>query len=204
VVSFTSRPLYPQGRNPGTNWIGGWVDPRAGLEAEVKRKIPSSRRESKPGVCGGGTVTGPLWQSDQNKPRKWLYLYVCLFSLFHFLSVCHKLCHTPTANDTYWQYVGYNNTKHKPFSFLTKSKLKAADKFSGFLMTSFTNTWTLCRKLPERIPVNNVKWQCMAVSAKQGNLYISCAWRRVRGSAPASPKYHQWKKGKDVSFHKGS
>jgi hypothetical protein len=25
VVSFTPRPLYPQGKTPGTHWIGGWV-----------------------------------------------------------------------------------------------------------------------------------------------------------------------------------
>ena len=31
VVSATSRPLYPQER-PGTHCIGGWVDPRAGLD----------------------------------------------------------------------------------------------------------------------------------------------------------------------------
>jgi hypothetical protein len=29
-------------------WIGGWVGPRAGLNAVVKRKIPSPRRESNP------------------------------------------------------------------------------------------------------------------------------------------------------------
>jgi hypothetical protein len=38
---FTSRK-----RTPSTYWIGGWVGPRAGLEAVVKRKIPSPRRES--------------------------------------------------------------------------------------------------------------------------------------------------------------
>jgi hypothetical protein len=31
-----------------TLWIGGWVGPRAVLDAVVKRKIPSSRRESNP------------------------------------------------------------------------------------------------------------------------------------------------------------
>jgi hypothetical protein len=31
---------------PGTHWIGGWVGPRAVLDAVVKRKIPSPRRES--------------------------------------------------------------------------------------------------------------------------------------------------------------
>jgi hypothetical protein len=45
VVSFTPRPLYPRERAPGTDWIGGWVGPRAVLDAVVKRKIPSSLRE---------------------------------------------------------------------------------------------------------------------------------------------------------------
>jgi hypothetical protein len=31
-----------------THWIGGWVGPRAVLDAGVMRKIPSSRRESNP------------------------------------------------------------------------------------------------------------------------------------------------------------
>jgi hypothetical protein len=48
VVSFTPRPLYPEGKTPDTHWIGGWVDPRGVLDAVVKRKIPSLRRESKP------------------------------------------------------------------------------------------------------------------------------------------------------------
>jgi hypothetical protein len=28
VVSFTPRPLYPQGESPCTHWIGGWVAPK--------------------------------------------------------------------------------------------------------------------------------------------------------------------------------
>jgi hypothetical protein len=35
-------------RAPGTHWIGGWVGPRAFLDAVVKRKIPNPRRESNP------------------------------------------------------------------------------------------------------------------------------------------------------------
>jgi hypothetical protein len=38
----------PRERAPGTHWRGGWVGPRAGLDAVVKRKIPSPRRESNP------------------------------------------------------------------------------------------------------------------------------------------------------------
>jgi hypothetical protein len=38
----------PRERALGTHWIGGWVGPKACLDAVVKRKIPSSRRESNP------------------------------------------------------------------------------------------------------------------------------------------------------------
>jgi hypothetical protein len=45
-----SRPgsFTPRERAPGTHWIGGWVGPRAVLDAVVERKIPSTRRESNP------------------------------------------------------------------------------------------------------------------------------------------------------------
>jgi hypothetical protein len=48
MVSFTPWPLYHRERAPGTHWIGGWVWPRAVLDAVVKRKIPSPRREPNP------------------------------------------------------------------------------------------------------------------------------------------------------------
>jgi hypothetical protein len=44
----TPAALPPRERAPGTHWIGGWVGPGAILDAVVKRKIPSSRRESNP------------------------------------------------------------------------------------------------------------------------------------------------------------
>jgi hypothetical protein len=44
-ASRTGR-FTPRERAPGTHWIGGWVGTRAGLEAEVNRKVPSPRRES--------------------------------------------------------------------------------------------------------------------------------------------------------------
>jgi hypothetical protein len=45
-----SRPgrFTPRERAPGTHWIGGWVGPRAILDAMVKRKLPSPRREWNP------------------------------------------------------------------------------------------------------------------------------------------------------------
>jgi hypothetical protein len=45
VVSFTPGRFTPKERAPTTLWIGGWVGPRAFLDAVVKRKIPSPRRE---------------------------------------------------------------------------------------------------------------------------------------------------------------
>jgi hypothetical protein len=37
----------PPGKEPLVPiWVGGWVGPRAVLDAVVKRKIPSPRRES--------------------------------------------------------------------------------------------------------------------------------------------------------------
>jgi hypothetical protein len=35
-------------RAPDTHWIGGWVGPRAVLEAVVKIKIPNPHREENP------------------------------------------------------------------------------------------------------------------------------------------------------------
>jgi hypothetical protein len=50
VVSFTTRSFYLRERPPppNTHWIGGWVGPRAGLDAMVKSKIPSPCRDSTP------------------------------------------------------------------------------------------------------------------------------------------------------------
>jgi hypothetical protein len=43
-----SGSFTPRERASGIHWIGGWVGPRAVLDAMLKRKIPSPRRESNP------------------------------------------------------------------------------------------------------------------------------------------------------------
>jgi hypothetical protein len=40
--------LYPQGKNPGTHWIGGWVGLRASLDTGDRRKILRPCRGSNP------------------------------------------------------------------------------------------------------------------------------------------------------------
>jgi hypothetical protein len=42
------RPLYPQGNNPGTHWIGSWMGPRTGLEVMTKRKGRTSAGDRTP------------------------------------------------------------------------------------------------------------------------------------------------------------
>jgi hypothetical protein len=47
----------PRERVPGTHWIRSWVGSRAVLNAVVKRKFPSPRRESNPGTPIAQPVT---------------------------------------------------------------------------------------------------------------------------------------------------
>jgi hypothetical protein len=48
VVSFTTWPLYPQGKNPNIHWIGGWIGSRARLDTVPKRKNSCPCQESNP------------------------------------------------------------------------------------------------------------------------------------------------------------
>jgi hypothetical protein len=47
-----SRPgrFTPREKAPDTHWIGGWVGPRGGLDAVMKRKILSPCRDSSPSI----------------------------------------------------------------------------------------------------------------------------------------------------------
>jgi hypothetical protein len=51
VVSSTPLPLYPRERVPGTHFVGGWVDPRAGLDHMEKWKfLPHRDSYSRPPI----------------------------------------------------------------------------------------------------------------------------------------------------------
>jgi hypothetical protein len=43
-----SAALPPREIAPGTHWIGGWVGPKAVVDAVVERQVPSPCRESNP------------------------------------------------------------------------------------------------------------------------------------------------------------
>jgi hypothetical protein len=70
-VSRPSR-FTPRERAPGTHWIGGWVGPGAVLDAVVKRKIPSPRRESNPKT----PIVQPIIQRCTDWAATFLRLFV--------------------------------------------------------------------------------------------------------------------------------
>jgi hypothetical protein len=65
-ASLSGR-FTPTERVPDTPWIGGWVGPRAVLDAVVKRKIPSPRRESNPRTPIVQSVTGLILRELYSK-----------------------------------------------------------------------------------------------------------------------------------------
>jgi hypothetical protein len=64
-----SRPgrFTPRERAPVTHWTGGWVGPRAVLDAVVKRKIPRPRQESNPST--------PIVQPVTQRYTDWAVTY---------------------------------------------------------------------------------------------------------------------------------
>jgi hypothetical protein len=72
----------PRERVPDDHWIGGWVGPRAGLDAVVKRKIPTSRQESNPRLT---CIRG-------NPP------YLKAVSCIRILTTCHAVVTRETSN----------------------------------------------------------------------------------------------------------
>jgi len=48
VIRLTPWQLHSRERAPSTHWTGGQVGPRAGPDAEAKRKTPCPHRDSNP------------------------------------------------------------------------------------------------------------------------------------------------------------
>jgi hypothetical protein len=76
---LNNRAALPPGKEPlCTHWIGGLVGPRAVLDAVVKRKIPSPRRQSNPRT----TIIQPVaqrftdWAITTLEGHYWILNYV--------------------------------------------------------------------------------------------------------------------------------
>jgi hypothetical protein len=109
---FTSR-----GRAPVTHWMGGWVGPRAVLDAVVKRKIPIPCQYH--------------WAILSPKSQLWLYILIwalCTSKWF----VCYLT--------TWYQPPRLYNTKLSP---LWNAKRKQGSWFSCAALCSSTVCWLL-------------------------------------------------------------
>jgi hypothetical protein len=61
---------FTPGKEPGTNWIGVWVGPRAGLDVSEERKISFPYRHSKPQPSSAVAIPTTLTPCYFNKYRK--------------------------------------------------------------------------------------------------------------------------------------
>jgi hypothetical protein len=79
-----SRPGHytPREKASDTHWIGGGVDPRAGLDAVVERKIPNPRRESNPRT----PIIHPVAQSYTD------FTFLCSDGKFYLLQFLYESC----------------------------------------------------------------------------------------------------------------
>jgi len=120
VVSFTPWPLYLHGKSPGTQWIGGWVGPRAVLDAVVKSKIPSPCQKSNPRTLivqaiaqhyTNWSIMAPFYTAHVNKKR---FINLMFTSLeFHAGShYTHKLGTVYEFKEK--KNVRYNSNLHLP------------------------------------------------------------------------------------------
>jgi hypothetical protein len=82
-----SRPgrFTPTEIAPGTHWIGGWVGPRAVLDAVVKRNIPSPRRESKPRT----PIVKPVAQCYTDRTIMAPFLHLNIHSCDNYIKIRH-------------------------------------------------------------------------------------------------------------------
>jgi hypothetical protein len=77
VVSITPRPRFTPGeRTPDTHWTGDWMGPRAGLDAEARRKILCLCRGPNPGrPVRSQTRNWLSYPGSQSKVLKIIYMH---------------------------------------------------------------------------------------------------------------------------------
>jgi hypothetical protein len=87
VVNAPPRPLYPR-ENPGTHCIGGWVDPRAGLNGCGKSRPTGIRSPDRPVLSeslyrlrytGPPYAVVPFGRFGANRilRKSWVWPYMC-------------------------------------------------------------------------------------------------------------------------------
>jgi hypothetical protein len=85
----------PKERAHGTHWIGGWVGPRAGLDAVVNSKISSPCQNSKPDYPAHSFSAIPLSYPDSLLKHKYNFTFTFTFTLFSDITVPYCLIIVP-------------------------------------------------------------------------------------------------------------
>jgi hypothetical protein len=111
-----SRPgrFTPRERAPGTHWIGGWVGPRAVVDAMVKRKIPSPRRESNPRTPIVQPVASALYRLSYHGSSHPIYLISILILSYLRLGLRISLFPLGFATRTFCTFVVFPCALHAP------------------------------------------------------------------------------------------
>jgi hypothetical protein len=133
-----SRPgrFTPREGAPCTHWIGGWVGPRIVLDAVVKRKIPSPRRESNPGtqivqpvaqLCTDWAVMAQLHVGLTTFKFKILAVYLS----DHDSRICNFKVEIPSVH----QIVDKVKSRRQVFKFKKKSNVSRSDQILKFSYT---------------------------------------------------------------------
>jgi hypothetical protein len=91
VVAPRPGHFTPRERTPGTHWIGGWVGPRAVLDAVVKRKIPNPRRESNPRTPTVKSTCRKRQESDMGEEQSTSMVVSCVLRVSSRFSAVYKL-----------------------------------------------------------------------------------------------------------------
>jgi hypothetical protein len=97
----------PRERAPPTHWIGGWVGPRAVLDAVVKRKIPSPRRESNHRT----PIVQPV---AQLLLRVLCKLKISTWFLNHFCHYSYTVSHWNRSDNVVSRYAMLSDKGHPP------------------------------------------------------------------------------------------
>jgi hypothetical protein len=84
MISFAPRPLYPRERGPCAHCVGGWVDPRIGLD-DVERR--GGKSYSYPDSKSYYSAVQPCIQSPY-----WLHYPSTLYVVVHVHKVYRNLC----------------------------------------------------------------------------------------------------------------
>jgi hypothetical protein len=123
-----SRPgrFTPRERAPGVHWIGGWVGPRAVLDAVVKRKIPTPRRESNPRT----PIVQPVAQLCTDWGIMALRLLLCNTLIPHLLHPSYVQVFSFMFSFPYTSYHGLPSSHYKYLQNSRKSLSESQSKFT--------------------------------------------------------------------------